>query len=275
MTRYQLWCVKTGAEPAPDLSSIDYVYFGSLLEPIVASEFARRMNKKVRSQRELSRHPKFPFIAGHVDRLVLNENALLECKTSNAFDYRLWGESGGDHTCIPEYYLAQVDHYMLIKNCARSYLATLIGGNEFRCYLIERNLGREERLLAALHDFWKLVQTDDPPEITNERDAKHRWKESVEGTMVPVDKAVRDKVVRLANVTKQRRDLEKEEEALRDYVIPLFKDRELLTEDGEPIARLTSFDRAYFNKEAFEKKHPAIAKRFTEQRKSKRLKTLV
>jgi putative phage-type endonuclease len=274
-TRYQLWCEKTGAEPAPDLSSIDYIYFGHLLEPIVASEFQRRLQKKVREKRMLVKHAKFPFVAGHVDRIVLNEDAILECKTSNAFDYRRWGESGGDHTDIPEYYLAQVDHYMLTTGRSMSYLATLIGGNDFRYYTIERNAEREQRLLEALIKFWTLIQQDDPPEITNEKDAKHRWKESAEGTAVPVDQAMRSKVLRLAVVSKERKELEEEEKALRNVVIPTFTDKELLTESGEPIARLSSYDRKYFDEKKFAEKHPKIAARFTEKRKSKRLKILI
>ena len=38
-SRYQLWCEKTGAEPIPNLDGVDYIYFGQVLEPIVASEF--------------------------------------------------------------------------------------------------------------------------------------------------------------------------------------------------------------------------------------------
>lgn len=276
-SRYQLWCEKTGAEPAPDLSDIDYIYFGSILEPIVASEFERRLKKKVRMKRALVYHAKQSFIAGHVDRIVLNEDALLECKTSNAFDYRMWGEDGGDHTCIPVYYLAQIDHYMLVTGRSRTYLATLIGGHDFRCFIIERNEARERKLYDALCAFWNLIVTDDPPEIESEQDARKRWKDVVQGTSVPVDLATRAKILRLSKVQDDLGTLDKEKDALRDEIFPLFQDKELLADasNGEPLARLTLYQRTSFDKKAFEKKHPKTAAKFTESKPTKRFSVLI
>ena len=274
-TRYQLFCEKQGIEVPAALDQVEFVYFGTVLEPIVAKEFEKRSGKRIRTRPELVKHPKYSFIAGHVDRIVLGEPAILECKTSNAFDYRKWGPDGGAHSDIPDYYLAQVDHYMMVTGRTRSYLAVLIGGNEYRCYTIERSAAREALLRDALREFWDRLQRDDPPEITTEEDARRRWREVLEGTAVPVDALVRAKVARLSDVLSKIKPLEKEEKTLRDELFPLFADRELLSSNGEPIARLSGYMRSSFDKTAFDAKHPKLSKRFTSSKPTKRLKILI
>lgn len=275
LSRYRLWCNKAGVEQPPDLSAIDYVYFGTLLEPVVARVFAERAQKKIRVARKLFIHPRYSFVAGHIDRDVLGENAFLECKTANAFDYRLWGKSEEGVEAVPEYYVAQIDHYMLLRDCTHCYIAALIGGNDFRWYRIERSAKREKKLLDAELEFWPRIAANDPPDVDNEQDAKHRWKKLIEGTSVAVSLAERKKIVRLARVHAQVAELSKEEEALRDWLFPIFADKEYLSEQGTPLARLSAYDRSYFDSDAFAKKHPKIKARFTTKRPSKRLKILI
>lgn len=274
-TRYRLWCDKAGIEQPPDLSLIDYVYFGILLEPVVAKVFSERVHKKVRVARKLFTHPRYSFIAGHIDRDVLGENAFVECKTANAFDYRNWGESESGVAGVPEYYVAQVDHYMFLRDCTHCYVAALIGGNDFRWYLIKRDAKREKKLLDAELEFWPRIAANDAPAVDNEQDAKHRWKKLIQGTSVPITLADRKKIVRLSRVHSLAAELEKEEKALRNWLFPLFADKELLSEQGVPLARLSAYDRNYFDQNAFEKKHPKIKARFTTTRQSKRLKILI
>lgn len=272
---YQLWCEKTGIESPPDLSFIDYIYFGHLLEPIVAQVFTERLEMKLRVTRKLYRHPKYPFLAGHIDRLILNEKAFVECKTANSFDYSKWGKTEGGPDDIPVQYLAQVDHYMMIMGCTHCYVSALIGGSDFRWYRIERNKKREQVLLDACRNMWDMIQKDKPPDITNERDSKHRWKEVMEGTSVAVDLDARKKIIRLSRVTEDRKKLDKEEKELRNWLFPLFQDKEIISESGEPLCSLSSFPRKYVDDKALAEKYPKIVAKFTEPRITKRLKILI
>ncbi len=278
-TPYQLWCEKTGIELAPDLSQIDYIYFGHLLEPVVAQIFTEKTGISVFPSSELFQHPKHRFLAGHVDRLLAGHKhrGFLECKSANAFDHRDWGKSEGGAADIPPHYLAQVDHYMLVRDDPWCYVAVLIGGNDFRWYRIERDAKREAKLLAAELALWKLVKSKKPPPITNELDAKHRWKKIAEGSSIPVAADIRSKIVRLSAVTERIKELEKEEKEIRNIIFPTFTDREYLSDStsGEPLARLVSYGRKYFDEKAFAAKHPKIAKNFTDQRTSKRLSILI
>lgn len=238
---YRVWCEKTGIESPPDLDDLEFVYFGNVLEPIVAAEFQRRVGIRVQQKRQLLRDKQYPFIGGHIDRKVLKERAFLECKTSNAFDYKLWGPSESGRDGVPSHYQAQCDHYMRVEDCTHCYVATLIGGNQFRWYRMERAPEIEKRLIDAEVAFWSLVQSKTPPPVISEVDAKHRWQQIMLGASVAVGKPERTEIVKLANLIDRRKQIDKEEKALRNWLFPLFQDKESISEGGEILARLSSY----------------------------------
>ena len=251
-SRYRLWCEKSGAEAPPSLDGIDYVYFGTLLEPIVAAEFARRANRKVRVKRALSVHKQYPFLAGHIDRRILGARAGLEAKTSNAFDYKMWGFSTEDaegNDAVPDHYVAQVDHYMMVENFDYFYVAALIGGNDFRWYRINRNEQREKVLLAAELEFWDMVQSGIAPEITTEHDARKRWRQSVAQKAIVVQQSDRTLLLELERLQVRGREDDKRIKALRNTLIPMFQDAEFLMENDEVIASMTNSSQERFDLE--------------------------
>lgn len=63
-------------------------YWGSILEEQVAKEFALRTGKKVRKDNRHLIHKKYKFMTANIDRRIVAENAILECKTVNSFVQR-------------------------------------------------------------------------------------------------------------------------------------------------------------------------------------------
>jgi putative phage-type endonuclease len=271
---FRLWSEKIGAEAVPDLALTEWIYWGTVHEPTVAAEFERRTQIKVRVEKKFLTHKKYPFIGGHIDRRIIGQKkrSFLECKTSNAFDYRQWGDPELGIESVPPHYVAQADHYMMVMDCdGYCYLAVLIGGNIFRCYKIERNEKREAELLAAELEFWDLVQTRSPPPVHTEADAKLRWKYALEGSAIAVDAGVKNKVATLSRICETRKKAEKQEKTLRDELYPLFQDRERLTFNGETIAHLTCFSQKRIDTDLLKAKHPQIAKRLIKDIPVKRL----
>ena len=58
---------------------------GRDLEDYVARRFAEETGLKVRRSRKMYRSRVYPFMLADVDRLVVGEDAGLECKTANAY----------------------------------------------------------------------------------------------------------------------------------------------------------------------------------------------
>lgn len=136
-------------------------YWGTILEDIVAQEFSRRTGLKVRRRNAILRHPEYPFMLANVDRLVVGEDAGLECKTASEYLKDEWVE--GEK--IPDQYFIQCQHYMAVTGRSKWYIAVLIGGNKFRWDVIERDEDIIRYLIEIESEFWQRVIEKRPPEV--------------------------------------------------------------------------------------------------------------
>ncbi|MFC7364505.1 MULTISPECIES: YqaJ viral recombinase family protein [Bhargavaea] len=158
-SKFQLYLEKTG-EYTEEVNN-EYIYFGNILEDIVAQEFARRTGKKVRRNNRMLVHPKHEFMRANLDRVVVGEKAILECKTTSAWNADQW--EGED---IPASYICQVQHYMAVTGYEKAYIAVLIGGNRFVWKEIERDEELIDIMIEREADFWyNHVLAGVPPEI--------------------------------------------------------------------------------------------------------------
>ena len=156
---YQLWLEKTG-QVELDHTDSEPAYWGNVLEEVVAKEFQERTGLKVRRRNQVFEHPLHPFLRANIDRDVVGEKAILECKTANQFLAKEWeGEE------IPLSYLCQVQHYMNVMNYDHAYIAVLIGGQKFVWKRIERDQELIDMITERLVDFWEtnVVEGVEPP----------------------------------------------------------------------------------------------------------------
>lgn len=172
---FTLWLEKTGQAEEEDLSDNEYVYWGNVLEETVAREFTIRTGKKVR-RCGLLQHEEIPFLLASVDRLVVGENAGLECKTANGFAAKEWD---GDN--VPDSYYVQCQHYMAVTGAERWYIAALIGGNRFVTQTIERNEEEIKALLQAETEFWRKVTEKEMPDVDGSEDCAKALAEKFHG----------------------------------------------------------------------------------------------
>ncbi|HAP3795291.1 TPA: endonuclease [Enterococcus faecalis] len=146
---YQLWLEKTG-QILPIETDSEPAYWGTVLEDIVAKEFQERTGKKVRRRNQVFEHSLHPFLRANIDREIVGENAILECKTANQFLAKEWeGEE------VPLSYICQVQHYMNVLNKDYCYIAVLIGGQKFIWKRIERDQELIDVLTEQLVGFWE------------------------------------------------------------------------------------------------------------------------
>lgn len=137
------------------------IHFGNVLEDVVADEFTRRTGKKVRRRNQIFRHKEHDFMIANIDRDVVGERALLECKTTNAFAADQWE---GDQ--IPPAYMCQIQHCMAVLDYEKAYIAVLIGGQKFVWKEIARDDEFIEIMIQQEKAFWENhVLAGVPPEI--------------------------------------------------------------------------------------------------------------
>ncbi|HHY74066.1 MAG TPA: hypothetical protein GX497_12770 [Bacillus bacterium] len=149
-TAFELWLEKTGQVEPVEIDN-EAIYWGNEMENVVAKEFEKRTGKKVRRSNFMYSHPKYSFIKANVDRFVVGESAVLECKTASAYLAKEWE---GDE--IPSAYLVQIQHYLGVTGKEKGYIAVLIGGNRFVWKEIERDDELINMIFEAEKNFWEV-----------------------------------------------------------------------------------------------------------------------
>ena len=170
-TPFEVYLEKT--EPITEVKEqSESAYFGDIFEDVVAKEFEKRNGKKVRRDRKHYKHKDYPFMVANIDRRVVGENAILECKTANQFLMKEWeGEE------VPASYLVQVQHYLAVTGAEIGYIAVLIGGQKFIWKEVQRDEELIEMIIEAEKDFWKKVQDETPPVLDGSSAAENYLKE--------------------------------------------------------------------------------------------------
>ncbi|KYD07674.1 YqaJ viral recombinase family nuclease [Saccharococcus caldoxylosilyticus] len=224
-TPFELWLEKTG-QVLPEDSQSEAAYFGTLLEDLVAKEFEKRSGKKVRKRNAMFRHPEHEFILANIDRFIVGEKAILECKTASAFLAKEW--EGNE---IPEAYIVQVQHYLgvLGPEYKKGYFAVLIGGQKFIWKEIERDDELIEMIFQAEIDFWNNhVLANQPPALDGSSAAEQflaeRFAKAEEEKAIPLKAEFKDKIERYLELKKLIKELENEKDAIENQIKFELKD---------------------------------------------------
>ena len=151
---------------------------GRELEEYVARRFSEASGKKVRRANTMFYDEKNPFMLADVDRMIVGENAGLECKTASPYSEEKWRDDK-----IPLSYQLQCYHYMSVCNADSWYIAVLIYGRDFKYYRLERDDEVIENLIRIEKEFWNeyvLKQVIPDPDGSKTADAAiaERFKES-------------------------------------------------------------------------------------------------
>jgi len=226
-TPFELWLEKTG-QIIPESSDSEEAYFGTLLEDLVAKEFEKRSGNKVRRRNTMFRHPDYPFIIANIDRFVVKEKAILECKTTSAYNAKEWQDDE-----IPEPYIIQVQHYLgvLGPEYEKAYIAVLIGGQKFVWKEIARDDELIDMIFQAERYFWhEHVEKNIAPPLDGSSAAeeylKQRYAEAEPGKTVDLKYEYKDKIQELLSLKETIKELDERAKALENDIKNELKDAE-------------------------------------------------
>ena len=125
------------------------IRIGHDLEEYVAQRFTEATGLRVRRSNYMYQSVENPFMIADVDRLVVGEDAGLECKTASAYNADKWADGN-----IPLHYIMQCYHYMAVTGKKVWYIAAVILGREFTYRRLEWDDDLIERLISIEADFW-------------------------------------------------------------------------------------------------------------------------
>lgn len=239
---------KTGRAPGADETL--QMRFGSYAEQFVADEYTRETGRRVQRYNAMLRHPDYPMVIGHVDRLVIPEGAkvashrgeirtdrLFEAKTASAFaasDASEWGAAGTDQ--VPASYLVQVSVYEALTGCQFADLAVLFGNQELRVYHMTRDADLEEELLRRSAEWWRQhVENDVAPEPQSEADVRLLYPQDNEH-QVEASEDIAQLIAELADLKARIRALETDEQTARDTLTTYMGAAAVLRYQGATLA---------------------------------------
>jgi len=154
-----LWLEKTGKqEPKPAGES---AYWGTVMEPILQTEFAKRTGLTVEPIPYMFRSKDHPFMLANIDGIVRDGNdvALLEIKTAGLYAAAEWTDG------LPAEYFIQIQHYLSVCGLSKAYIAVLIGGNTFQYHKIQRDVAAIKNIIAIESKFWQMVTNEVQPPV--------------------------------------------------------------------------------------------------------------
>jgi len=162
-SQLELWMEKTGRGAAlPQVDPNDEsspMYWGTLLEPIVAAHYTKRTGNRVRRVNAVLQHPTNPWMLANLDREVMGsaDVAILECKTAGINGARLWKEG------VPDYVHLQVMHQLAVTGKQAADVAVLICGQDLQIIRIQRDEEQIQQLIRLERAFWEYVEKDIQP----------------------------------------------------------------------------------------------------------------
>ena len=221
----RLWEDKTGRIPVEEKEN-EYTHFGHVMEPVIRKEFERRTGHKVRRSNFILQSEEYSYLLADVDGFTKDEDGtpcIFEAKTASEYKKKVW-EQG-----VPEEYVAQVQHYMLVTGFTKAYVAAIAGGNSFYCHVVERDEEFQKVLLEKETAFWACVLDRIPPKPDGAEATKdylqEKYSKAVLSTVeLPQDAEILAGQYKLIGEEMQR--LQKEKTALSNQLKDLMKENE-------------------------------------------------
>ncbi|OIS50227.1 hypothetical protein A4A29_02405 [Staphylococcus equorum] len=274
MNNYQspftLWQKKLWADNyEEDISDKIQVKFGHYNEQFVAKLFEEKTGKKLRKHNKMMYHKDYDFISANVDRVVIGENALLECKTTSEFLKDKWKDGN-----VPASYMAQCYHYMAVTGVDVVYIAVLFGNSEFHYETIERDEEIINDIINAEVEFWNeyIVKGQRPPADDSEVTSKalnNFWKET-KNDVVNFDEEKTALFKGILAIKEQQKELDKQLKGHQNQLKELLGENEF-GEVSDYKASWKKQNRESFDAKRFKEENPEL---YEQYKKSSTTRTL-
>lgn len=240
---------------------------GRELEEYVAKRFCEASGKRVRRANAMFYDEKNPFMLADVDRMIVGENAGLECKTASPYSEEKWRDDK-----IPLSYQLQCYHYMSVCNADAWYIAVLIYGRDFKYYRIERDDEVIGNLIRIEEEFWneyvlKRVIPDPDGSKTADVAIAERFKES-KSTTIPLT-GFDERLERRQEILSLLEKIETEKRQI-DQELKLYLGDAEIAENEHYRVSWKNFSRSSIDEKRLKAEQPEIYEKYRRETTSRR-----
>ena len=252
---------KQGKMPIPDLSDIEAVQMGHVMEPVIGRLAQAKLGVELIKIEDSLTHAKHPWFKSHFDFAGKQggKTILVEAKNYNAATRNKFDIAG---VCPPAD-MAQLVHEAAVFGVDMVYLAILFGGQEF--LLIPFNISEEQKedLIKQMAVVWGHVQAQTTLPAEDLEQVKLLYPVSQESVKT-ASAAVEQACLALAQIKANIKALEAQEEQYDTLVRGYMADRDTLTTiDGKVLATWKSAKSSIkFDAKLFQESMPDIYKQY-------------
>jgi putative phage-type endonuclease len=261
-SEFTLWLEKTGKIARPPLNN-QYIEWGNLLEPLIREKFRQETGFDVVENHFVLQHDTHEFMIANIDGEVIDpqfngKTGILEIKTANERMKKDWEEG------CPNHYMVQIQHYLGVTDYLYAYVAVLIGGNDFRYFLIHRDDYVIDQLISAEMEFQRKVDLDISPEIsghTSDSDYLAATYAEDNGEELYISSLTEKKAIRYHSIQKEIKTLQEEADALKNQ-IKLQAGRGKIFKGEKIKISMPTVKKKAFDSKAFSIDHPELYGRY-------------
>lgn len=156
---------KSGALEPEDLSDVEAIEWGHVMEPVIAERYAARTGRHIERGRagrfQVLRSVEHPWALCSLDFWTAENDTSprrpLEVKNVSAFLAEDWLDGP------PDYYLAQMQQQIMITNATKATSALCLGGNRLLWCDVPRDEEMIRKIIYHGSRFWQRLLDRDPP----------------------------------------------------------------------------------------------------------------
>ena len=254
---------KQGKMDIPDLSGIEAVQMGHVMEPVIGRLAQAKLGVELNKIEESLTHKKESWFKSHFDFAGTKDGQtiLVECKNYNAGVRNKFDDISNT---IPDADFAQLVHEATVFGNTRIYLAVLFGGQEFVMFPFDISDQRKEELIKKMAQIWGHVQagTTLPPEDLEQ--VKLLYPKDNPESVRMASRSVEEACQALRSIKEEIKLLEGREEQLQTLIAGFMETASSLqTIDGKVLATWKAAKASNkFDAKLFEQSMPDVYKSF-------------
>jgi len=227
---------KQGKMDIPDLSGIEAVQMGHVMEPVIGRLAQAKLGVELNKIEESLTHKKESWFKSHFDFAGTKDGQtiLVECKNYGSHQRNKFDDVSNT---IPDADMAQLVHEAAVFGNTRIYLAVLFGGQEFVMFPFDISDQQKTELIQQMAKVWAHVQTGTtlPPEDLEQ--VKLLYPQDVTGTVKTASMSVEEACRALRHLKDEIKLLEGREEQLQTLVAGFMETASSLQSiDGSVLA---------------------------------------
>jgi predicted phage-related endonuclease len=258
----EVYLQKTGQKDAPDLSDVEPVQMGLLMQEPIMRIAAGRWGWEFKDADYTLHHSKHNWMASHFDYISTDGKTLYEVKNLGVHQRKKYGDDGTE--MVSEKYRAQCLHEQIVHEGVENIVLVVLFGGQELCHFPQNFTQLEaEAHIRAMAEFWAQVQTKNWNPVTMADATKDLYKVD-DGSDMVANAALELACQQLGQIKAKMKEYEEAEEGLKQMIQAAMQSKATLKAfDGSILATWkNSKSSKKFNAELLKKALPETYEKF-------------